>query len=118
DEPRRPRRRRRPQATSSPEAGDEAQIEHTASAGETPVVEDSPSAPSGEGEPPRPPRRRRRRRRGPPREAGSQQATASSDAQAGDVALVNDTPQSAPAGDTSPDQRPPSLLPHDNVPRE
>ncbi len=119
-EPRRPRRRRRrhrPPPAPGSQSGGEPHTEQTASAGETAVVEDLPTAPSGDREPPKPPRRRRRRRRGLPGEAGSQQATASGDAQAEVGVSVNDPPQSASAGDPAQSQRPQGL-PHDNVPRE
>jgi hypothetical protein len=120
-EPRGPRRRRRrrPPPASGSQSGGEAQFEQTASAGETAVVGDLPTAPPprGEGEPHKPPRRRRRRRRGLPREAGSQQATAAGDAHTEERVSLDDSPQSAPAGD--PEQSPrPQGLPHDNVPRE
>jgi hypothetical protein len=114
--PRRRRRRRRPPPAPGSQSGAEAHTEQTASAGETAVVEDLPTAALGESELHKPPRRRRRRRRGLPREAGPQQAAASGDAQAEESVSVNDPPQS-PAGDPAQSQRPQGL-PHDNVPRE
>jgi hypothetical protein len=74
--PRRRRRRRRrgPPFASPPgeaPAGGEGQIEKTASVDTLPAGENSPVAPTADGEPPPLPRRRRRRRRGPPREASA-----------------------------------------------
>jgi len=115
--PRRRRRRRRPPPAPGSQSGGEAHTGQIASAGETAVVEDLPTAPPGESEPHKPPRRRRRRRRGLQREAGPQQAAANGDAEAEEGVSVDDPPQSAPAGDPAQSPRPQGL-PHDNVPRE